>query len=235
MTASTAPATRRAIIYSRVSTIGQATAGHGLDAQQAQCAAYCSGLGIAAAGSFTDAGVSGSVAPGDRAGMSAALQMLRQGQADTLVVASLSRIGRKVRDVLAFVEDELVQKGFHLIILDCQVDTRTAGGMVTLRIMACIDQFERDQIAERTRQGLAAARAKGVRLGAPVSEASRVAGRRVLALRKKGVTWRAIGPRLEEEGYRTATGNTRWGLSQVQQVARSVQLDRQATIRAAAR
>lgn len=82
-----------------------------------------------------------------------------------------------------------------------------------------MSQLERDQISERTKQGLAAAKAKGVRLGAPVSAASWAAGARVLALRQEGVTWRAIGPRLEEEGYRTARGNTRWGLSQVQHVA----------------
>jgi len=227
MTASTA-ASRTAIIYTRVSTIGQADNGHGLDAQADKCAGFCTGLGIAVAGTCTDAGVSGSVAPADRAGLSAALQLLHQGQADTLVVASLSRLGRKCRDVLAFVEDEIQQKGFHLVILDIGTDTSTPTGKAFLGFVAVMSQLERDQCAERTRQGLAAAKAKGVRLGAPVSAASRAAGARVLALRQEGFTWRAIGPRLEEDGYRTARGYTRWSLSQVQKVARSVRLDQEA-------
>jgi len=48
------------------------------------------------------------------------------------------------------------------------------------------------------------------------------AGKGVLALRSEGITWR------EEEGYRTDRGNARWSMYQVQQIARTVQLDREA-------
>src|SRR5689334_15839444 len=70
-------------------------------------------------------------------------------------------------------------------------------------------QLERRMIGQRTKDGLAAARSKGVRLGRPRSLPDAVADR-VFGLRAEGATLAAIADRLNDEGVPTARGGTRW-------------------------
>ena len=89
------------------------------------------------------------------------MDSLRSG--DTLVVESFSRLSRSTKDLLAMV-DRLQVMEVNLISLKEQLDTTTATGKLMLTMMSAISQFERDIIAERTAEGLRAARARG-RLG----------------------------------------------------------------------
>ena len=103
-----------------------------------------------------------------------------------------------------------------------------------LTTLAAVAQLEREQTAERTRQALAPLRNRGVRLGRPVSEATRKAGPRAVELRAQGRTWRDVATQLEEEGHRTARGCATWHAASAQRAARSVELDEQAAERQAA-
>jgi len=94
------------------------------------------------------------------------LMTLRPG--DTLVVESFSRLSRSTKDLLDMVE-KLSQLGVHLVSLKEDLDTKTATGKMMLTVMSALSQFERDLIAERTKEGLKAARARGRHGGRPRS------------------------------------------------------------------
>lgn len=94
----------------------------------------------------------------DRPELRIMMMTLREG--DTLVVESFSRLSRSTKDLLSLV-DKLTGMGVHLISLKEDLDTTTATGKMMLTMMSALSQFERDLIAERTRDGLKAARARG--------------------------------------------------------------------------
>ena len=97
----------------------------------------------------------------DRPGLAACLQALREG--DTLVVWKLDRLGRDLRHLVNVVHD-LTQRGVGLKALTGQgaaIDTSTPSGKLIFGIFASLAEFERDLISERTRAGLASARARG--------------------------------------------------------------------------
>jgi DNA invertase Pin-like site-specific DNA recombinase len=97
----------------------------------------------------------------DRPGLAACLQALREG--DTLVVWKLDRLGRSLRHLVNTVHD-LTSRGIGLRVLTGQgaaIDTNTPAGKLVFGIFASLAEFERDLISERTRAGLASARARG--------------------------------------------------------------------------
>lgn len=100
----------------------------------------------------------------DRPELSKMLDRVTDG--DTVVVESLSRLGRSTKDLIELME--LFQsKGVHLVSLKENVDTSTSTGKLLFTLMSAIAQFERDVIADRTREGLNAARARGRMGGRP--------------------------------------------------------------------
>ena len=84
----------------------------------------------------------------------------RMTEGDTVVIESLSRLGRSTKDLIELTE--LFQsKGVHLVSLKESIDTSTSTGKLLFTLMSAIAQFERDVIADRTREGLKSARARG--------------------------------------------------------------------------
>ena len=95
----------------------------------------------------------------DRPGLEACLK-----PGNTLVVWKLDRLGRFLKHLVAVV-DELRSRGVGFRVLSgAEIDTTTANGRLVFGIFASLAEFERELIVERTRAGLAAARARG-RLG----------------------------------------------------------------------
>lgn len=92
------------------------------------------------------------------------LDVLRPG--DILVTDSFSRLSRSTKDLLDLV-DKLNASGVHLVSLKENLDTTTATGKLMLTMLSALSQFERDLIAERTADGLKAARARGRKGGRP--------------------------------------------------------------------
>ena len=199
--------TRRSIAYSRVSTAGQAASGLGLAAQRERAEAYAVAMGYLPVDAVTDAGVPGSVPPADRPGLGPALDALRDGRADVLIVSSLSRLGRRVTDVLALA-DQAHREGWALAVLDLSLDTASPTGRFTLTILAAVAELEREQIRQRTRDALAAAKARGQRLGRPV-EQSDTARAMVLQLRAMdGLSMAKTAATLNAKGDPDRTGRT---------------------------
>lgn len=96
-----------------------------------------------------------------RAGLADAVSHLRAG--DALVVWKLDRLGRTVKGLVDLVS-ELEQSGVQFRSLTDGIDTSTGPGRFFFHVMAALAQMERELIVERTRAGLAAAKARG-RLG----------------------------------------------------------------------
>ena len=136
--------------YARVSTDDQ-----NLDLQRdALQAAGCERI-------FEDM-VSGAKA--DRTGMTELLTVLRAG--DTVVIWRLDRLGRSLKNLIAVVEHlEVAQVGLRS--LQENIDTASSGGRLVFHIFGALAEFERNLIRERTRAGMAAARARGRMGGRP--------------------------------------------------------------------
>jgi DNA invertase Pin-like site-specific DNA recombinase len=94
----------------------------------------------------------------DRPQLAACLKALRPG--DTLVVWRLDRLGRNLPDLVRIV-GELEQKGVAFESLTERIETSSAAGKLVFHVFAALAEFERNLIRERTRAGLAAARARG--------------------------------------------------------------------------
>jgi DNA invertase Pin-like site-specific DNA recombinase len=136
--------------YARVSTPDQS-----LDLQcDALLAAGCDPNHL-----YTDVA---SGAKADRPGLEAALGYLREG--DTLVVWKLDRLGRSLTHLIDTVH-RLDANGIGFKSLQEHIDTTTPGGKLIFHVFAVLAEFEHDLIAERTKAGLSAARARGRRGG----------------------------------------------------------------------
>jgi DNA invertase Pin-like site-specific DNA recombinase len=134
--------------YARVSTGDQDVAGQELRLRQAGTVKV-----------FTEVRSGRSM---DRPGLGALLDYARRG--DTLAVVRLDRLGRSLAELLATVA-MLKERGIALLSLEERIDTASAAGELVFHVFGAIAHFERRLIAERTRDGIAAARAKGRKPG----------------------------------------------------------------------
>ncbi|MFB9864910.1 recombinase family protein [Rufibacter immobilis] len=89
---------------------------------------------------------------------------LRTG--DTVVVWKLDRLGRSLRDLIDLVQ-EFKERGVDFVSLQDGINTATATGRFTFNVFASLAEFEREIIRERTKAGLAAAKARGRSGGRP--------------------------------------------------------------------
>ena len=136
--------------YARVSTEAQDTALQ-IDALKA---AGCERI-------YQEAGSGGNR---ERPELVRCLDALRGG--DTLTVWRLDRLGRSLKELVSIVS-ELEEQGVGFRSLSEAIDTGSAGGKLVFHVFAALAEFERSLIRERTRAGLAAARARGRKGGRP--------------------------------------------------------------------
>ncbi|MCW0398821.1 DNA-invertase hin [Xanthomonas sacchari] len=109
---------------------------------------------------LTDQGISG--ATRKRPGLDRALEILQAG--DKLVVWRLDRLGRSLVHMVHLL-DHLGERQVSFRSLNEQIDTGSSSGRLVFHMMAALAEFERSLISERTRAGMAAARAEGRKLG----------------------------------------------------------------------
>jgi DNA invertase Pin-like site-specific DNA recombinase len=96
--------------------------------------------------------------------LDALLAYAREG--DTIVVWRLDRLGRSIKHLIELAT-VLEERGIGLRSLQEQIDTTTANGRLVFHVFGALAEFERSLLSERTRAGLAAARARGRRGGRP--------------------------------------------------------------------
>ncbi|MBL9118323.1 MAG: recombinase family protein [Phycisphaerae bacterium] len=211
---------RIAFGYVRVSTEGQATDGVSLDAQRTAITAYCQMNGLRLVAIEADEGISGSKTS-NRPGLRKAVDAACEAGA-VLIAYSLSRIARNTIETLELAE-RLEDAGADLASLSERIDTSGACGRMVFRMLAVLAEFERDQIAERTRMGLAEKRRRGEKTGGQVpfgfraedqggtlmlvedaSEQATLAEAR--RLHAAGLSLRAIGAELDAKGMAPKAG-----------------------------
>jgi DNA invertase Pin-like site-specific DNA recombinase len=184
-----------AALYTRVSTHGRQDP----DMQLRGMHEYCERRGWTISGVFSDVGVSG--AKERRPGLDAMLAACRKRRFGAVVVYRYDRFARSLHQLVnALAEFEAL--GIQFVSLHEGVDTSTPNGRLVFGIFASIAEFERELIRDRVRSGIAAARARGKRLGRPRRH---VDVSRVAALRAKGLSWREVG---RELGVGVATART---------------------------
>ena len=128
----------------------------------------------------------------DRPELDHVLADLRPG--DTLVVWRLDRLGRNLADLVRIVS-ELRNKGVGFESLTERIDTVTATGELVFHLFASLAQFERNLIRERTRAGLASARARGRKGGRPPKLGPKELREIRVLLRDPGVTVSSVAKR----------------------------------------
>ncbi len=100
----------------------------------------------------------------DRVAWQACFRDLQKG--DWLVVYSLDRLGRNVRDLIE-VEKQLYERGVRLKVIAQNIDTSSASGRMIFHIIGSLAQWERENNLERTTHGIGLAKARGVIGGQP--------------------------------------------------------------------
>lgn len=228
------PKRQTALGYVRVSTEEQVREGISLDAQEAKIKAYAEAKDLHLIEVIRDEGLSGKDL--HRPGLERLIDACNAGAVHAVVVTKLDRLTRRTRDLLYLVEDVLQTHEVALHSLAETVDTSSASGRFFLRIMGALAEMERELIGERTASALAYKRENGERLGAtplgfqtpapgqglePVPDELAVV-QRVLVLWRRGLSYRRIAARLNEEGARTKRGG-RWYASTVSTLVRGRQ------------
>lgn len=143
----------KAVAYIRVSTEYQVEEGHSIAAQTNRIQGFCAAKGIDLVETFIDEGISGTVDPSERTGLSSAIQFIESGSASVLIVIKNDRVARRAqyqKDVIY----GLMNKGFGYISISENVDTSTASGKLFLSMLAEFAEYEVELIRERTRAAI---------------------------------------------------------------------------------
>ena len=217
------------IAYERVSTARQGASGLGLEAQRNAIDGFAASRGAEVFARFTE--VESGKTP-NRPQLTAAIQLARLTGA-ILVIAKLDRLSRNAAFLLT-----LRDSGVHFLAVDMP-----EANDLTIGIMALVAQAEREAISRRTKEALAVAKARGIKLGNPNgAEALRRAGKGAVALRQavsanadqfaaglaqvladiwdRGqVSLRAVAAELNRRGMRTRRGG-QWHVSNVRNLVK---------------
>lgn len=199
----------KTIAYLRVSTTAQVTDGVSLDLQIEKIRQWAALHNSELVGVYSDNGLSGKNTA--RPGLQQALTAAKAHKA-ALVVYSLSRLSRNTLDTLRLVQ-ELEQAGSDLVSIQEMIDTTSPAGRVVFRVLAALAEFEREQLAERTRQAMQHIKAQGKRVGS-IPHGYQLNGdklipnageQKTITLAKKykgkGLSLRAISAALQKHGH----------------------------------
>ena len=211
----------KAAIYCRVSTYEQGKGEFSsLDSQEKMLRQYCETKGYAVYDVYRDT-VSGTTL--DRQYLNKLLQDALAGKFNVLVVTKFDRISRNVKDFLDL-DDTLGKLGIDIVVTTQNLDTTTSQGKMMRTILVAFAQFERDMIAERTREKLYNQAKSGywggghVLLGYDAIEKKLVVNRNEADLVRRAFeqylhspSTKKVAAWLNEQGYRTKVRTTKSG------------------------
>jgi DNA invertase Pin-like site-specific DNA recombinase len=170
-----------ACIYARVSTVEQSAT-----MQLEELRAFAAKRGWNVVEEYIDSGICGSKE--SRPALNRLLVDAKRRKFSAVLVYRYDRFARSLRQLVnALCEFEAL--GIHFVSLHEGVDTSTPNDRLVFGIFASIAEFERELIRTRVRSGLAAARARGKRLGRPRVT---IDSARIVALRQAGWSWSEI-------------------------------------------
>jgi DNA invertase Pin-like site-specific DNA recombinase len=151
--------------------------------------------------------------------LQAALERLDAGKADALMVTRLDRLARSVKDFASIIERSR-RKDWSLVVLDLGLDTSTPNGELAANVLMAVAQYERQLIGQRTREGLAAVKARGIQLGHPSTVPAKTRTL-IQKLRSKGYTWQAVADEMNSRSVMAPSGRAedRWHATSVKRHA----------------
>jgi peptidoglycan hydrolase-like protein with peptidoglycan-binding domain/DNA invertase Pin-like site-specific DNA recombinase len=150
-----------------------------------------------------------------RPGLMYAVERISKGEATCLVVSELSRLSNSAAELSRVIE-WVARSGGRLVVLDVGLDTASEAGRIAANSLLRVGAWERRRVLERTRKGLAAAKARQTVPGRPDVEDVPALKQRILDMRSEGLTLQAIADQLNEEGVPTLRGGQMWRPSSVQ-------------------
>ena len=217
----------KTIGYCRVSTIEQGLEGVSLDNQKVRIEAWAIANDHELLDVFVET-ASGAKAT-NRPGLQSAINLACKSRA-ILVVYSLSRLARSVSDTLVIAE-RLERSKAELASLSEKIDTSSAVGKMVFRLLSTLNEFERDQIAERTTSAMSYMRNTNKRISRfipygyslgenqmlVVNTDEMLGIKRINELRFSGASFINIATTLAEEGYKPKS-SSRWFSNTVRQI-----------------
>lgn len=177
---------QRAVIYCRVSTADQSC-----ERQERDLTAFANRAGYEVAAIFKETGSGTKL---DRAERRKVMSLAQSRQIDAIMVTELSRWGRSTIDLLNTLRELESWKVSVIAMNGMAFDLSSPHGRMLATFLSGIAEFERDLISERVKSGLAAAKARGKRLGRQVGErpkSDRLAPK-VMALIEEGRSYRWV-------------------------------------------
>jgi len=227
-----------AYIYLRVSSLDQERSGLGIAAQKERCLAMATVKGWTVPENciFSDEGVSGTLS--ERPELDRLLDAIRKQPPTAVIISSLDRLGRRRQIIQDLVEE--IGRVTDLVSCKESFDTTTAAGRFVLNIFMDLAELERDQISERTTEGMASLKGRGMQCGSIPYGYQRGEGRDKLLsdgkkktvyplvenaaeqevisiarnLRESGISIRGIAQELNQRGIATRT-NGSWQKTQI--------------------
>jgi DNA invertase Pin-like site-specific DNA recombinase len=181
----------RAAIYCRVSTTDQSC-----QRQERELKAYAKRLGCKVVGVFSE---TASGAKDDRIERKRVMALAQAREIDAILVSELTRWGRSMIDLVQTLQALQTWKVSILAMNGLQFDLTTPHGKLIASVLASLAEFERDLLRERVRSGLAAAKARGVKLGRQPGhrpKSDRLAPR-VLGMIETGTSYRDVAKQLK--------------------------------------
>ncbi len=218
----------QAVGYVRVSSAKQSDEGISIDVQIKKIKQWASLHDAQLLNIFGDDGITGRNIK-RRPGFQKALQSVLNKKA-ILVCYSLSRLSRSTKDMIQL-GTKLNEAGAELVSLSEQIDTTTASGKMVFRMLAVLNEFESDQIGERTKAALTLLREQGKKTGGLVpygydvdesgnlyeNEQEQDIIKKIMSKHKKGMKFQTISNWLNDQSIKTKTGK-KWYAQSVKNV-----------------
>jgi DNA invertase Pin-like site-specific DNA recombinase len=215
----------KAIGYIRVSTSEQATDGLSLGNQAEKIRAYCFAKGWELVDMIEDAGES--AVSLNRPGMARIIELCQRREFEVLVIYKLDRMTRSVKDLGYLIQDVFEKCDVKFSSVMDNFDTSSANGKLILNILGSVAQWERDIIAERTKDALAHKKSKGERLGV-VPFGFRLEDNRLVEdademrllgtmkrMRRDGMSFQKIADKLNEKACPRPRRSMKWSKSTI--------------------
>lgn len=239
----------KVLLYFRVSKDEQRTEGFSIETQRDRCLAKCTeiyGLGRFEGYEIIDdeSGAYGlektGVAKKTRPGLRKAAELLMDGSFDALIVYKVDRFFRSTRWLNQFLEDVLIPSNTELISATEDINTKSAGGMMYLQILALMAAWQRQSIVDRNKDAAAKRREEGFIVGQigfgwkwePIDESKARSRRGILPVAEEGqwiqrisewylAGWGSarIASELNKLGVLPPCGEGKWGSKAVLSIA----------------
>jgi len=208
----------RAVGYIRVSTDRQVDRGVSLDAQREKLTAYAKLYDLELVAVVSDEAVSGTTI--NRPGLDKALNMLKTGEADALLVVKLDRLVRSVYKLGKLLDDYFTGGRWSLLSVGENIDTRTPGGRLVLNVLGSVAQWEVETISERISDALQYKIEKGEAIGGPAPFGFRKVAS---SLKADGTPLKMLAPITDEQTVITEARRLRDGGLSLRKIASKLQ------------